>query len=164
MFVGEYLLVGATDGKIRVYDHELQLLKTMQLHQSGVKALDARITNGKLTIATGGDDGKVVLVTLKELDATEHLEQHAHISSIVGVHLQGSRLLSVSVDHRVRDFSLELVLQNKWTLDVPDSGSSALEGDTLVVVGHGMQVCLLAKAVVACDVDSPGRQPAACPS
>lgn len=136
---------------------ERNILHFWKVHQSGIKALDIKVSDdGEIIVSTGGDDGSIAVIEipcsldpeiLKKIDVK--VFKAAHASSVTGIHIIPRdkdglmKVCSVSIDQKLKifDFSTEdIKLMCCSLVDVPDVGDMAVLGNSYVIVGHGLQV------------------------
>lgn len=113
------------------------------MHQSGVKAMEILTRSSCIKIATGGDDGSIGIIELdSKLTPTVKLFELAHSSSVTGITFRSPNVIfSFSIDQRIKEWNIKesLVLNGELIVDIPDISDMALSGNSLVIVGHGLQ-------------------------
>ncbi|KAI8913256.1 WD40-repeat-containing domain protein [Gorgonomyces haynaldii] len=131
----------ATDGKIVIWSLALQKQWELQVHPSGIKALDLKLDHSLLWIATGGDDGHVSLVSLNLTNWTHQLwNTQAHHSSVCGIVFHKHNIISTSIDQKILFFNNELSKLKEQFMDIPDNSDTKIINNHLVTVGFGVQL------------------------
>ncbi|XP_054723474.1 WD repeat-containing protein 6-like [Uloborus diversus] len=148
-----YFVTGATDGELKIIYHEYkndhsshnsctynhELVFRVQLHKSGINAVDAKnIKENIWLVCCGGDDNALTAIlldfkpTLQNETQIEILSRtlvsDAHASQITGIKFLGSKMLaSVSIDQRLNIWhwnlnngKLEISLRNSAMSLIPD--------------------------------------------
>lgn len=156
---------GATDGRLLFWcfsdkpidstSCDLQPAISLNVHQSGVNSLDCLVDDGKLVVASGGDDGDVA-ICLIDLDRMVVLEQamaHAGFSAVRGLRLLSPSLfVSVNTEQRIKvwrwredDRKFDIIADHPTS--IADIGHLEVTDDeqTLAVVGQGLEIFNLKK-------------------
>ncbi|CCK72898.1 tRNA (34-2'-O)-methyltransferase regulator RTT10 KNAG_0M00450 [Huiozyma naganishii CBS 8797] len=160
-----FLLITATDGHAVIYRVEqdnddalpngLAPVVSQRIHQSGVKAVDVKVTESTLTLYTGGDDNGVCVSVFQSVPAPAaggfpgfELSRSEFAHSIASATVtscqlfdKGSKLLTTSIDQIVRvwdasDDELPLKLIESQYTTIADTGCcDVVQGDSIVLIG-----------------------------
>lgn len=163
-----YMVVGATDGCLTVWDLGSgalpsgkgfeQPLISQELHQSGIKAMHTQKSPGGFRIITGGDDNSLLSCTLSLANGASLIidlfEEKAASATITGIASWGlNHVLVTSVDQKVRVWNHQAALRcvaEAYTT-VADTGCCA----TIDSGGHHLGVVGGAGlSVFACDTET----------
>ena len=135
------LLSGSTGGEL-----SLIVLKGAEKHKTRLSSgINSMAINDEGFIAIGEDGGTITILSAKDLEILEQLP-NCHHSCITGlVWLDASRLISVSVDQRVKTWRWDSTERSIALIDsqmtaVPDVADVLLLPSHLLVVGSGLQL------------------------
>lgn len=66
----KFIITFATDGRATFWDaNSHSLIYQQALHQSGINSCDHTLVDGRLVLATGGDDASLVITFFENVDA-----------------------------------------------------------------------------------------------